>query len=1778
MQITFKYREANMTDGKLHGTDCFEVESFIQRNGSSKLYQVKHKESGEFFTMEVSPRDENSKAPISPYVQQTNSTLSRFWVNLRFTFQTRSKFYYILDFVGKESLKHRITSFGSSLIPVELLQFYAAEILIALEELHQASLAYKDLSLETVYLDSEGHVVMWRSFCGKFYWSKQECVCSLKSFHHGDPCENNHNLKSEFDFQEDWKSFGAVIKDMFNGESCLRTQTECSLPAAASDLIHKLLRGDVSRAEQIQSHPFFAGVNWHEVKARNSRPPMGSINALISIPRQTNSSPGYFPAGSNADTGALFQKPRSTSRNSEPKINTIVGTGTSLNERQGTLHNTDTIIGPKTENGPLLQRPRSVSRHSDPTMSTYVAMDPVFNDTRTSGLKSKKPNESSMQMSRRMTRQADPTLEAHENNGTPSAYRPHCPSHHSDPGDYRYATGITNHIASGLTLHMSSPDLRDQRRGSSDFQHQQQLPVDSTCYQHGNRDYHNTVLRDFSGNPLEEKKTVSRSMSDLSNLGNDSGFASHSPAALERKFVYPRYEGVSRATVFYSQRDETQPFDGEGGLRSSGSVPDLTTSSSQFSAPYPISQSARASPTPSQRSEIGSQFSYAPKLSPRKAFAESRSRFSDTDLSLNESGYGTMERESTISSQKYMRESSRLSEDLQSKSETPCSFGRQQNTSPSNLSRSLDSALLRSEIPMNRSSTRQSSTNELNNAKKSDSIRKSNDKGCGKTPTLTRAVSLSNFGEDKSLLEAREMTEKRRDSLPLAIMTHREKHPLANVPIPSFREFKEKNLEKASKSSILGEGEGLKSFTKSAGNDSKINTNTTSASKDRLSLLYESSKDILAQNKTRKTVETYKLSSSDKEDDSASSVKENELNFSRNDSKERQDSPFSKNEVIHQLMLKYGLYGKQGLEPKNPENERTSKCSDGNNSEAKETSNEESERTLSTNAVESKKNTRNSTDHANGANASGKRQATSSEPQHKANKGLCNEAESKKSAAERFRELKRKGGLRNEKVGGSSNSREDASKRNVTERASNKNTEKDAYATHSKGDFNKSSVPGEMNSRILASANEKKDDETSASQVGTAADSPNGKKSTAYTLRGTSRAILCAKQFKKTKKLNSPGGSPLPNKKQFTDIIGKGDVSVKQSGEGKDGVVEKHTKDTMEVEESDSPRSLSPSPRRRRLRSDRGIRRRGIHTSMLSVASSAYSDTDIDDSVSMCSEADSVDDERGTRGRRWDSFHSNISADSGSAHMYEFETDSNVTEYDDVFDVQESEDDRPKNEIDVERTDSGVGGDLGQSHLRRSWEEIVMKSSEQWSVVAASARHWQELARRKKAEQSDIPAPRKKSSAHSITEDMVECPDCLKHYIPQKEIKPGSEPEICSKCEDRKVERKEAIIELVQTEINYGNDLQILKEEFYVPMQSGGILSPENLSAIFLNLQELLEANSKFCAKLQKSLEESVAKGDEEFSEVNVGAIFLESVDFFQAYELYCSKQTSASSLLESLQKKAELLRIFLNVTCRQNPKCRKMDLNSFILAPVQRIMKYPLLISRICKATPKRNTDREKLKMAQRKIEEQLNKINALNTAVESRQKRYRGSQQLGRSDSLDKMQMEKMASEILNWSTGEMQLLMHGVFQVTIHEFGAAWNRRNYKKALSVCALFCVRGHSEYLRIDSDDDGECGDLLFPCESDITDAAVVLLRKKLNGRYTLLKDPLFLDMCIVSKESDVKDAFEIVSVGKESYLFKASNSKEYRKWLKYLRLESKELGSWKRRRNGLPNIMIKNL
>ena len=971
---------------------------------------------------------------------------------------------------------------------------------------------------------------------------------------------------------------------------------------------------------------------------------MSSGNEPSSFPSKASSSASYLPMGPITGNGPSLQRPHSIPHQSDPLVGSSTENGRSFHRLHSTTPNSDPSMWPKTENGPSLQRPRSISRHSDPSMG--VTLD----------------------------------------NGPSSPYRPHSQSHHSDPGDLRYLKSAPTHMVSSPSLHHaeSNPDLRSPGSENSFSHHYQQRVINDMNHHYRNPDYQHASARDFPPRLDSEVEVrgrlVSRSLSDLSTLGNDAGFLSHSPTTLQRTFAYPNYE----AKTFYFQSNETpEIYNGEYILRSSGSVPDLSASYPPFNTPYRTPHSGRASPTPSQYSDFSSFSSYATELSPRSAFMQSRSRLSDNSLSLNDRGYIARENGSTSGLQRYDRET----EYFRSKSETPSSFGRgQSSTITSSSPRSVDYSSRR-KIPVYKSSTQQSSLQGSDSTTRDDANRTSNSEGRERSSTLSRTLSLSNLGEEKKQSLPSGVSEKRRDSLPLSVESPREKYPLAKVPIPSFREFKQKNLERNSKlSNTLGgkkvakEDEHSKSPKSSAKHDSKRKADMRSALKERLSSMYESSKDISAQNATKRLTESYKLNSSgevkikepmyivksteltEAKHDEADAVKETKT--SRKISKGRQESPFSKNEVIHQLMLKYGLYDKEGhRKSRSPKNETKEGLSGGNNSDVKEGSCEnESKRKLSSRGkekvtVESEKNWRNSTDHSNRSTTK-----SSSVSQREDNQSVVNE--SKKSAAERFRELRRKNGIRNDIVG---DVREDTSKGNLTKVSSSEKIVKEkGIVAKSSGQNLDASVADVMKGRTLAVKSKISEDEACSSPSDADSDSPRKTKN-AVSLRGTSRAVLCATKFKRNKGSKSPGESPLPSKKQLADIVGTSEIRESENTEANNSA------NCIDVKRNSSLDKPSPNTRRRRFRGERGLRRGGIHTSMLSVASSAPSDTEMDDTVSIYGDTDSLDDERGTRGRRWESFHSNISADSGSAHLFEFETDSNATECDEVFDDQDSE-------------------------------------------------------------------------------------------------------------------------------------------------------------------------------------------------------------------------------------------------------------------------------------------------------------------------------------------------------------------------------------------------------------------------------------------------------------------------------------------------------------------------
>lgn len=114
---------------------------------------------------------------------------------------------------------------------------------------------------------------------------------------------------------------------------------------------------------------------------------------------------------------------------------------------------------------------------------------------------------------------------------------------------------------------------------------------------------------------------------------------------------------------------------------------------------------------------------------------------------------------------------------------------------------------------------------------------------------------------------------------------------------------------------------------------------------------------------------------------------------------------------------------------------------------------------------------------------------------------------------------------------------------------------------------------------------------------------------------------------------------------------------------------------------------------------------------------------------------------------------------------------------------------------------------------------------------------------------------------------------------------------VCKRCAKRRSERKEIITEIVETEIKYGRDLRIIMEEFNKPMLVAGLLTADQLAAIFLNTEELIEVNTKFTEVLKDAIEIAQEQGDEDLGTVHMGKLFLNSLDILPAFESYCTRQ-----------------------------------------------------------------------------------------------------------------------------------------------------------------------------------------------------------------------------------------------------------------------------------------------
>lgn len=160
-------------------------------------------------------------------------------------------------------------------------------------------------------------------------------------------------------------------------------------------------------------------------------------------------------------------------------------------------------------------------------------------------------------------------------------------------------------------------------------------------------------------------------------------------------------------------------------------------------------------------------------------------------------------------------------------------------------------------------------------------------------------------------------------------------------------------------------------------------------------------------------------------------------------------------------------------------------------------------------------------------------------------------------------------------------------------------------------------------------------------------------------------------------------------------------------------------------------------------------------------------------------------------------------------------------------------------------------------------------------------------------------------------------------------------------------QRDFVIKELVDTETNYLDALMALKYKFMQPLERA--LTKEVLRIIFPCIKELVDIHEKFLAKLK----EAVAVD----SKLKLSVVFLEFREPFLIYGDYCSSMTNATDMLREVCKKSSNVEQIVNQSQKEHSDGR-LQLRDILSVPMQRILKYHLLLDKLVQETSPSHDD----------------------------------------------------------------------------------------------------------------------------------------------------------------------------------------------------------------------------
>uniref|UniRef100_A0A8C0BKZ4 Rho guanine nucleotide exchange factor 37 n=1 Tax=Buteo japonicus TaxID=224669 RepID=A0A8C0BKZ4_9AVES len=166
-------------------------------------------------------------------------------------------------------------------------------------------------------------------------------------------------------------------------------------------------------------------------------------------------------------------------------------------------------------------------------------------------------------------------------------------------------------------------------------------------------------------------------------------------------------------------------------------------------------------------------------------------------------------------------------------------------------------------------------------------------------------------------------------------------------------------------------------------------------------------------------------------------------------------------------------------------------------------------------------------------------------------------------------------------------------------------------------------------------------------------------------------------------------------------------------------------------------------------------------------------------------------------------------------------------------------------------------------------------------------------------------------------------------------------------CNRMELSQQLAVEELITTEASYVHNIQLCVSDIRAHLQKKQ-LPDLDLDGLFSNTDDILHVSRRFL----KGLEATAAQEHEQL--LCISALFQEFKEEMETvYKIYCASYEHALLLVESYRKDPRLQEEILETLNATVPHTGASDLSFFLVMPVQRVTKYPLLLGKILENTP---------------------------------------------------------------------------------------------------------------------------------------------------------------------------------------------------------------------------------